>query len=64
MCYLMLALGVLILALVMTFRKTFEPYLSTMSDIIIELYGHDTDGLRYYNDVRDLNNALYKIKFC
>ena len=45
-------------------RKTFEPYLSTMSDIIIELYEHDTDGLRYYNDVRDLNNALYKIKFC
>lgn len=45
-------------------RKTFEPYLSTMSDIVIELYEHDTDGLRYYNDVRDLNNALYKIKFC
>ena len=45
-------------------RKTFEPYLSTMSDIIIELYEHGTDGLQYYNDVRDLNNALYKIKFC
>lgn len=45
-------------------RKTFEPYLNTMSDIVIELYEHDTDRLRYYNDVRDLNNALYKIKFC
>lgn len=45
-------------------RKTFEPYLSTMSDIIIELYEHDTDALVYHTEVHDLINALCKIEFC
>lgn len=45
-------------------RKTFEPYLSTMSDIIIELYEHDTDALVYHTEVYDLINALCKTEFC